>query len=218
MPKKQIIKILIDILMMVSMILLMSYALIGEKNHEIVGVTMFALFIVHHVFNWTWIKNIGKGKYTPFRKFQTWMVILIFVCMILQMLSAIVISKHILTFIGLPISVSFARIIHMLGAYWGFVLMSVHMGLHLNAMMAMMGKKKEKSALLKILLKGVGFLIIAYGLYAFIKRNILSYMFVQNMFVYFDMDEPRVFFFLDYVAIMGAFAGIGHYVAKRIRG
>lgn len=54
----------------------------------------------------------------------------------------------------------------------------------------------------------------AYGVYAFAKRSIPSYLFLQAQFVFFDFEEPLILFFLDYLAAMGLFVWIGHYLAK----
>ena len=56
--------------------------------------------------------------------------------------------------------------------------------------------------------------IAVYGVYAFIKREILSYMLMQVHFVFFDYSEPVVFFILDYLAAMGFFVFAGHYLSK----
>ena len=52
-------------------------------------------------------------------------------------------------------------------------------------------------------------LITAYGCYAFVKRQLPAYMFLKTSFVFFDYSEPRVFFFLDYLAVMILFAVLG---------
>ena len=39
-------------------------------------------------------------------------------------------------------------------------------------------------------------------------------MFLRNQFVFFDFEEPLIFFFGDYLAVMGLFVFIGHYLAK----
>lgn len=54
-------------------------------------------------------------------------------------------------------------------------------------------------------LRTAGILFAAYGGYAFIKRDIGLYMTLQNMFAFFDFEEPLVFFILDYLAVMGLF-------------
>lgn len=51
--------------------------------------------------------------------------------------------------------------------------------------------------------------ISAYGVIAFINRQLVDYTFRKMLFVFFDTSEPIVFFFLDYAAIMVIFAFIG---------
>ena len=52
-----------------------------------------------------------------------------------------------------------------------------------------------------------------YGMYAFVKRDIGNYMLLKIHFVFFDYDEPLFFFLLNYIAVMGLFIFIGHYLA-----
>lgn len=44
--------------------------------------------------------------------------------------------------------------------------------------------------------------ISAYGCAAFIKRGFPGYMSGRTAFAFFDFSEPRIFFFMDYIAIM----------------
>lgn len=44
---------------------------------------------------------------------------------------------------------SFARRLHILGAYWGFLLMSRHLGLHWNMIIGMLRKKHFGQANIK---------------------------------------------------------------------
>lgn len=55
--------------------------------------------------------------------------------------------------------------------------------------------------------------VAGYGIFAFIKREIGSYMLLKNEFVFFNFEEPLVFFFVDHVAVMGLFVFLGHYFA-----
>ena len=61
MPKKQILKIIVDILMTAALLLLMSYSLFGEAAHEWAGTVMFVLFVVHHILNRRWRQSLFKG-------------------------------------------------------------------------------------------------------------------------------------------------------------
>ncbi len=68
----------VDILMTAVLLGLMTYSFIGEKAHEWLGMVMLLLFVFHHILNFSWLKGLGRGKYTPYRVFQTVIVILIF--------------------------------------------------------------------------------------------------------------------------------------------
>ena len=61
------------------------------------------------------------------------------------------------------------------------------------------------------------FMIAGYGMYAFIKRDIGVYMLLRSHFVFFDYEEPLVFFYRDYIAVMGLFILIGNYACAGLR-
>lgn len=215
MKTKQILKIITDILMTILLLLMMARNLVGETAHEWMGIGMFALFVLHHVLNSRWSRAILKGRYTPFRVLQTVLVVLALVCMLGSMVSGIVVSRHVFTFLGISEGQYWARTVHMLCAYWGFTIISLHLGLHWNLMMGMAGRMLQKpSAIRGWVVRVVGWLIAVYGVYAFLGREIGSYMLLRNQFVFFDYSEPLVFFLLDYMAVMGLFVCIGHYAAR----
>ena len=199
-------RMILDIAMTVLMPLLMAYSLIGETFHEIIGTLIFILFTIHHVLNRKWSGALFKGRYSPGRVFRTGINALLFAFMILQSLSGILMSKHLYTFIQVQGVSSLMRQIHMALAYWGFALMSIHAGTHLQPMFRKLMEKKGAVGGGSMLLTA---LICLYGAYAFIKRQIPSYMFLKNLFAYFDFSESRVLFILDYLAVMILFAVIG---------
>ena len=214
MKRKQIIKIIVDILMSVILILLMAYSLVGEAAHEWLGIGLFALFILHHILNNRWSRNVFKGKYTPFRVLQTVLVFLSLSSMTGSAISGIVISRHALAFLPINGGTSWARTLHILSGYWGFVFISLHIGLHWGAMMNGMKKMFKKSSAVRTwIVRAIGWMIAGYGAYAFIIRDIGSYMLFKTQFVFFDFAEPLIFFLLDYIAVMGLFVFIGHYLS-----
>lgn len=54
-------------------------------------------------------------------------------------------------------------------------------------------------------------LISAYGVYAFISRGLVQYMFLQQQFFFFDFDRGYVLFAVDYLSILVLFAAVAHY-------
>ena len=211
-------KICVDICMTIALLLLMPYELVGQAAHEWIGIGIFILFIVHHILNGKWGRNTLKGKYTPLRIWQTILVLLVLAAMIGSMVSGIILSRHALSFLPISGGRSFARSLHMISAYWGFVWMSLHLGLHWSMMMAMARKAFPKeSAVRTWALRIVAIVIAVYGIYAFVKRDIAGYMFLRIQFVFFDFEEPLIFFLLDYMAAMGLFVFVGHYFAEFLK-
>ena len=191
---------ILDAAMVLLLPLLMAYSLVGEAFHEVVGSLMLVLFIIHHWLNRAWWKNLFRGKYRAQRVFQTVLNFLLFLFMILQPLCGILMSKHLYTFLPTANLSSLARTIHLPLANWGFVLMNLHAGTHLGAMLP-----KKKGLVLSFLSA-----LSLYGVYAFFKRQIPDYMFLRLPFVFFDYSEPRLFFFADYLAVMILFAVLGY--------
>lgn len=197
---------------------LMAYEWIGQAAHEWIGIGMFALFVLHHILNGKWSRHLFRGKYTAFRIIQTLLVLLVLLCMIGSMVSGIILSRYALSFLPISGGQTFARNLHMLSAYWGFILMSLHLGLHWNIMLGMVKPLVKKPSFVRTwTVRICGAAIAGYGIYAMIKRGIPDYLVLKNQFVFFDYEEPLVLFFLDYIAVMGSFVWGGHYLSKIVR-
>lgn len=175
-------------------------------------------FVLHHILNGKWSSAVLKGKYTILRSVQTGLVVVILFCILGSMFSGVILSRHVFSFLPVSGGRSFARNLHMLSAYWGFVIMSLHLGMHWNMMIGIAGKLVESpSASRKWILRVIAVLIAGYGVYAFVRREIGSYMFLKNQFVFFDFEEPVLFFLSDYMAVMGLFVFLGHYLAAVLK-
>ena len=85
---------IIDILMTFALLLLMSYELLGSTAHEVVGVAMFVLFVVHHALNINWAKHLTKGRQTPIRIFQNILVLLVLISFVGSIVSGVIVSRH----------------------------------------------------------------------------------------------------------------------------
>lgn len=84
----------VDMVMMAPLFLLMPYSLIGEAFHEWCGIALLLFFILHHILNRNWLKNIAKGKYTPFRMYNTVLDVLLFGVMFILPLSGILMARY----------------------------------------------------------------------------------------------------------------------------
>ena len=212
MISKKTLKIIIDIMMTFLLLALMGYQFFGDVAHEWLGVIMLILFILHHFLNIHWIKNIFKGKYSSYRIAQLVVDIFVLFSMLGLMISGIMLSQHVFFFIH-SYNLSFFRLLHMVSAYWGFVLMAIHFGLHWNIFIRMIQKNKKSVSIAWIRI--VFIVISVYGLYAFLSRNLLSYMFLRTQFVFLNYGESIFGFYLDYLAIVCVFMTLS-YLFERI--
>ncbi len=142
-------KILIDIGMTICLLLLMPYSLLSETAHEWIGMAMLVLFISHHILNHKWVTSVRKGKYNAFRVIQTVLVIIMLILIMGSMISGILLSNHIFKWIKISGTYMTARQIHMFCAYWGLVVMSLHLGFHWNIAVAMAGRLWEHPSVIR---------------------------------------------------------------------
>lgn len=220
MKKKFICKIVIDLLMTVLLLFLMARQITGDSVHEWIGAAMFLLWIFHHILNWNWYSHLFKVKYTITRIIQTVVDVMVFLSMLSLMVSGIILSREVFVFLPIAGGTAFARSLHVLSGFWGFVLMALHLGLHWNMILGMVRKAvgADLPKQMQIILRIIAVLIAGYGFYAFIKNQLLSYMFLESSFVFFDYERSVLLFFTEYAAIMGLFVFFAHYVLKGIRG
>lgn len=219
MTVKRKVQIVIDVIMTVLLPVLMSYSLIGEAIHEWAGIAMFMLVLLHHGLNWKWHKNLLHGKYSGLRILGIAVNTVISLLMLALMISGIVMSRHVFSFLGLDGGTSLARTVHLVASYWCYVLTAFHLGLHGSMLIGMLRKAfsiKAPSTVRSIVSKGSAVLIAGYGIYAFAKRELGAYMLLKTEFVFFDFSEPLVFFWADYLAIMALFAILGYYTSQML--
>ena len=220
MKPKAAAKFAVDIFMVLSLLLVMGYQFWGEAPHEWIGTGMFFLFITHHILNGHWHKALSKGKYSTMRIFMLLINALALISMLAQIYSSVVMSRYVFDFLPFGGNMSLARRLHILGAYWGFLFMSLHLGLHWSMILGTLQKAvwiKRRSKILSTSAFITGLAISGYGAYAFVERNFFTYLFLKSEFVFLDYNEPKMLFYIDYLALMGLCIFIAHYGTKLIR-
>lgn len=211
MANKQKIKIVVDLFMTITLLLLMLFQITGQQVHEYLGMIMLVLFLGHNFLNRKWYSHIFKGKYKLYRLVQTILNISILMMMLCLGYSGMVMAQY------LPFSISgsmsLVRRLHLACSYWGFVLMSIHLGMHLKQIVNMY---KKYICLENNVLKLVIVIICLYGIYCFIQNNLISYMFLINEFVFFDFEKNTFIVLLEYLSMMGLWVNIGYLITRMI--
>ena len=185
-------------------------------THDGYGAGMLLLFIVHNILNIKWYGALFKGKYKPLRIFGTILNFAVLAAILMLGYSGIVMSRHLFSFLNIKTGMALARSMHLCVSYWGFVLMSLHLGVHWGIVVGKFRKlsKGKKRTAIVWSMRIIAVLIAVYGGYCFVKADIFSYMFLKNDFAFFDFEKSAVLVFAEYIAMMTLWTFFGYYIAK----
>ena len=190
----------IDVSMTVLLLLLMAYQITGQEFHEWLGTGMLLLFLLHNILNIRWYGNLFKGKYTLLRVIQIIINFSVLASMLCLGFSGIVMSRHVFAEFPIHGPMATARTMHLAASYWGFVLMSIHLGFHWSMILGMFGRlwgREKKPSVFVWLMRSIAVFIAGYGAYCFHKNNIASYMFLKQEFVFFDFEQSALSVFAE---------------------
>ena len=219
--RKNITKRIVDICMTVLLLCLMAYQVTGEAAHEWIGMGMTALVIVHHILNIKWYgslftpKRAGetssgrfdrKGKYNPYRTAMTVINMLLMAAFILTAFCGMSMSGYAVPFLYGMAPVSFVRRMHLSMSHWAFVLMGLHIGLHVRMMIAKIKMNDKARIAVTSLFAGIA----GIGLWLFLKNNMPDYLFFKVPFAFLDYDKAGILVFLENLLMLLFWVFIGH--------
>ncbi|MBE6005695.1 MAG: DUF4405 domain-containing protein [Sarcina sp.] len=176
---------IVDVGMTVLLLFLMAYQVTGETAHEWIGMAMTLLVIIHQVLNRRWYGAVFKGKYTPYRALTTILNVLLLAAFALTAICGMAMSGHAVPFLYGMLPVSFARTMHLSMSHWAFVLMGLHLGMHVPVMIAGMKlSSRAKTA------AGIALTFAAgIGLYLFLRNRMPDYLFFRSVFAFLDYEK-----------------------------
>ena len=147
------------------------------------------------------------------------LVVLLLICLLGSAVSGIILSRHVFAVFGIRSGRAIAQVVHMLCAYWGFIIMGLHLGLHWNTMLsvAMRGKALKPIFRFRWLPRVLGALIALCGLWQFVRQNLVDYLLLRTQFVFIDYEAPVTVLFLENLAVICLFVWLGHYMGKLAR-
>ncbi len=196
---------IIDACMTILLLFLMAYQVTGETLHEWIGIGMTVLVIVHQILNRKWYGALFKGRYRSYRTLTTAVNILLLLSSVLTAFCGMSMSGHAVPFLYGMAPVSFARRMHLSMSHWSFVLMGMHLGLHIPAMTAKMKLEGRK----KTLVSAVFCCIAGIGLWLFLRNGMTDYLFFRVPFAFLDYDKAGALVILENIIMLLFWAFIG---------
>ena len=98
--------------------------------------------------------------------------------------------------------------LHLAMSHWSFILMGVHIGLHMKAMTARMPHKGK--LIFKVILTGVS----GVGLWVFIRSDIVSHILFRTHFAFLDYTTAKWLIILQNLAMLMFFVPIGYVLSE----
>lgn len=195
-------KYIIDILQIIILIMLMLGNYTGVLIHEILGISLIILFVIHHLINKEYYKNIFKGKHNNLRKIYLFIDVFMIIMFIMMFISMFMISQKLFIFINLS-NDYYGRILHIISSYSLYILCAVHLGLHYNFIFKF---KENIKIIINIFLILIG---LIFGINAFIKRKFIMKLSLKLLYpVYFN--DNIIVSIIDYLSIFILFIMIGY--------
>jgi Domain of unknown function (DUF4405) len=217
--RKMLLRLVNDLVMTFLMLIALAYYITGNLIHEVVGVVVLLLFVVHNFLNRRWYKTILKGKHDLRRILQIGINLLFLLTIAMMMISAVLISSDLFPFIPINNDMML-RQIHVQTAYWGFIIMAVHIGFSwgmiINSVMRMTGITGT-SRIRTIALRILAVLIVIYGVHSSSERDMGSKLTIYSPFGNWFNDDSIIRFLIDNLSIIGIYICGTHYALKFIQ-
>ena len=175
--------------MAIVFVLVMATALAVEVPHEYLGLALVALATAHVVLNRRWFSALGRGRWTAVRALQAVSVFGLSICIVGQVASAVVLSKHALAFLPAIPGSAFARSVHLTCAYWAFVFAFAHAGLQVKNILRRVGETVPTNRTVLWVLRIAVTAVSVFGAVSFVQLGLPSYLAGQ---VQFAAGDPNV--------------------------
>ena len=90
---------LVDVFMLILLLCLMSYQVTGGEKHEWTGILMTLSVIVHQILNRRWYAALFKGRYNAYRSLTTAVNLLLLASMLVTAFCGMSMSEYAVPFL-----------------------------------------------------------------------------------------------------------------------
>ena len=172
---KRALKLALDAVMLVLLVLMYRKQVISIAFHEIGGLALIGLFVIHHLINGRWIAATTRklfSKTTPAMVRARYIVdVLLLIVFLAVGVTGVLINKTLFT----VHTAGNAKTLHYFSAALAVLLMGVHLGLHVDYIFGKMFRRgTSKTA--KIVVSVVLAVMVAFGGYSLVTTQFVSFL------------------------------------------
>jgi len=209
-------KLALDGVMLALIMADFAFTLTGSTVHELLGLGLLGLVVLHGGWNGSWFAGLRKGRYRGTRIATVVINGLLLIAAVLMMVSGVVNSELLFRMTGVEFDLM-PRALHNASAHWFLVLIAIHLGLHwklvMNEAQRLCGLPAFSQQQRRVL-SALAILVSLFGVYASLDRSLYARMIAYYSFGDWDFAGSLAGFFMQYLAIVGLHACIAHYALR----
>ena len=210
------IRLILDFTSLALVILCLAYWWLGNLSHELFGTALFALVIVHNVFNRRWYPNVSRNLGDGPRLLNLVTIACLATAMTVMLVSSALISRDLFPFLSLN-GASAVREIHMFAAYWAVLFIAIHLGTRwavvMNVCRVIFGIT-NRSLPRTIVVRCAAAIVAFWGVKSFSEMGFGSKLRLTYTLDMWDFSDSTMAFFVDYTSIIGLVAASTHYTLR----
>ena len=197
----------------------LSYWWLGDTAHEAAGLAMFLLVSLHQLFNRRWYGRVAKARHNAPSLFNVGVTAILVATMVPLLVTSAMLATFLPDWVS-PAAAGTARQVHVLAAYWAFVVVAVHLG---PRWPMIMGIARRLSGITRPSRVRTGVLrlataaIVACGVWSFSVLQLGIRLTNRVSLEWWNFDEGAVGFFGHCAAAAGLLVAAGHYAALLLR-
>lgn len=207
------IRLLLDFLAIALTIACLAYWWLDNLSHELFGTALFALVIVHNVFNKRWYGGVTKRRMDATRLVNLVTIFCLASGMTAMLATSLLVSRDLFPFTAL--SGTFAvREIHMFAGYWVLLIIAIHLGTRWTVVMNTIRstlRLSSPSTLRTMVLRATTLAIAIWGVKSSFDMTFGTKLMLSYSLDMWDFNENTLGFFIGYTSIVGLYAAITHY-------
>lgn len=212
-------RLLLDLLAAGLLVVGLAYYWLDNLSHELIGTAMFALIILHNVFNRRWYSAASRTQRGMQGGINIISIVMLAIAMIAVLVTSLMISQSLFGFLSLNGGYT-ARQIHTLAAYWAVVVVSVHVGLRWLMIMGVVRHLfgiTSTNMVRTVCLRLLAFAIAVYGIHSASMVDLGAKLTATVTMDYWDFTVATLPFFIHVASIIGLWVVVSHYLATALR-
>ncbi len=197
-------------------LLALAYYWLENTAHEWSGTGLFGLLIAHNLLHSRWWGNVAQPRRAPGSRLDRVLTLSLLATMLALLVSSLAISQTVFGFLRLDGGFT-ARQIHIFAAYWGVVLVSVHLGFRWQRVMhavrhALQFQADSKARTWSLRVAAAS--IAAVGLQSSFVMEVGTKLTLQMSLEWWDFAQSTLGFFLRWLSIVGLYTAATHYFLR----